>query len=414
MIHSPRLSLLICPAIALLIALNPFDRAFRAQAIQFNFDFPEDTPPEVIKGFEDAGQIWSSVVLDDITVDLTIDYQPFNTTSLGRFVPENTNVEYRDLLAALQTDRTSLNDAIAFDSLQGSNELTNSPFSLIDFDLLINGTLDNPNGVGSSVPYVDNDGGCNNRSVRITTANAKALGLPTLGTGICNARLTPPPNDGSIIINSSFDWDFDVSDGIDPFAYDFVGVALQGLGATLGNTSGIRVLDFNSPFIDGDEELFFDDDQFPFVSLPDLYRFSPEGAALGIIDWTTGRTTLTGSEVRKYFSIDGGQTPLANFSTGLIKGDGNRPSSWQADEIGGETLGLFEPTPNAEQILQFSTTDQILFDVIGYTLANSADNPPVRGITDPPNPPERIPEPSSAIALFPIAWFGFKWLRQQR
>ncbi|MEL6222717.1 MAG: NF038122 family metalloprotease [Cyanobacteria bacterium J06627_8] len=402
-----------CSAIALLIVGSPFTRTPRANAIQFNFEFSEETPTDVIGGFQEAGDVWSSLLSDDITVDLTVDFQPFNTTSLGRFTPERINVDYQDVLVALEDDIDSINDTTAFNSLQNSNAIANGQGSALAFDQLINGTLDNPNGEGSRIPYVDNDGDCNNRSVRITTANAKALGLPTTGTG-CNSQLTAPSNDGSITINSNFAWDFDVSDGIEPLTYDFVGVALQGIGATLGNISGIDVLDLNSPLIDGEEELFFEDGMFPFVSLPDLYRFSDESSALGVIDWTTGRTDATGAEVRKYFSIDGGQTSLANFSTGISQGDGNRASSWQADEIGDVSLGLFEPTPNTEQTLQFSETDLILFDVIGYDLANSSDDLPIRGITDSPNDPEPIPEPSSAIALLPVAWFGFKWFQKQR
>ncbi|MEM9452527.1 MAG: NF038122 family metalloprotease, partial [Cyanobacteria bacterium P01_E01_bin.6] len=332
--YSP-LSSLARPAIALVIAAYPIFHAAPARSLQFNFGFAEDTPPEVIQGFEDAGNLWSSFLSDDITVDVAVQYEPFNQTSLGRFTPERVNVEYRDVLGALQNDIGSVNDTISFNALPRSSELGDTLDSTLNFGLLINGTADNPNGSGSLVPYLDNDGDCNNHSIRITTANAKALGLPTTGTGTCSSGVSSPSNDGIIAINSNFDWDFDISDGFDPLTYDFVGVAAQGIGATLGNISGIDVLDFNSPLVVDDESLFFEDSMFPFVSLPDLHRFSPESAELGVIDWTTGRTDETGAEVSKYFSIDGGQTPIANFSTGIRRGDGNRASSWQADEIGG-------------------------------------------------------------------------------
>ncbi|MEM9448086.1 MAG: hypothetical protein AAGA75_06095 [Cyanobacteria bacterium P01_E01_bin.6] len=57
----------------------------------------------------------------------------------------------------------------------------------------------------------------------------------------------------------------------------------------------------------------------------------------------------------------------------------------------------------------------MLIDIIGFDLNDPDDAPPLRPINsggNPPNP-ERIPEPSSAIALLPIAWFGFKWLRRR-
>jgi hypothetical protein len=402
-----------CSAIALMLGVSSLVPSSRVHALQFHFEYPEETPSEVINGFERAAGLWSSVLSDDITVDVAIDFQPFNSTSLGRFSPETTTIEYRDILDALRHDISSISDTTAFHSLPNSHAVDQIQ-SEVDFDLLINRTLNNPNGVGSPTPYIDANGNCNNRSVRITTANAKALGLPTVGTSQCLSNRSVPSKDGSIIINSNFDWDFDVSDGFEPLTYDFVGVAMQGLGATLGNISGIRLLELNGPLIEGGESYFFEDRLFPFVSLPDLYRFSEESAASGVIDWTTGRTDASGAEVPKYFSIDGGHTPLAHVSTGLIYGDGNRPSSWQADEIGGMALGLFEPTPNAEQVLQFSPSDQILFDAIGYNIASSTGSLPVRGIDADTDQPESIPEPSSAIALLPVAWFGMKWLRKPR
>lgn len=404
--------------VALVSALAyPVFNASNAQALQFNFGFSEGTPPEVIQGFNDAGELWGSFIADDITVDLTIQYEAFNSTSLGRFTPERSTFTYRDVVGALDRDISSPNDAVSFSSLPNSSELDVLLDPNFDFDVLTNGTSDNPNGVGSAVPYLDNDGDCNNRSIRMTTANAKALGLPRTGSGSCGSgRSNAPTSDGTITLNSNFDWDFDVSDGIDPLAYDFVGIASQGIGVMLGNISGVDVLDFNSPLLDSGEPLFFEDGAFPFVSLTDLHRFSEESASLGVIDWTTGRTNGVGLDVDKYFSIDGGQTSLASFSTGVLKGDGQRASGWKADELGGTTLGIAEPTPNSGQVLQFSNNDQILFDVIGWDLADPFGDAPSRPIKSDENPPDpkSIPEPSSAIAFVPIVLIGAKWLSKRR
>ena len=48
-------------------------------------------------------------------------------------------------------------------------------------DIYINLTADNPNGNGSDVPYLDDDGGANNLTLKVNTAVAKALGIDTGG-----------------------------------------------------------------------------------------------------------------------------------------------------------------------------------------------------------------------------------------
>lgn len=429
----------ILPAIALASTTTSVFIAPSAQAVQFSFGFSEGTPPEVIEGFNEAGDLWSSFLSDDVTVNLTVEYRSLASTSLGSFAPQRVSYAYRDILGALGQDVSSPNDALAFSVLPKSSEFDVLLDSTFDFDVFLNATSNNPNGVNSFVPYRDDDGDCNNRSVRITTANAKALGLPLTGSGSCRpsgTNQTVSSTDGTILLNSAINWDFDSSDGIDSMAYDFVGLASQGIGVMLGHISGVDVLDFNSPFIREGEQFFFRDDQFPFVSLPDLYRFSDESAAQGIIDWTTGRTDANGMDVEKYFSIDGGQTAIAQFSTGLTKGDGNRASGWKADELGGTYLGIAEPTPNAGQLLQFTENDQILFDAIGWNLTDPFSNPPSRAIRedtdsggdsssdggngdDSPNPinptdPVSVPEPSLGIALIPLMWLSLTWLSRRR
>jgi hypothetical protein len=403
--------------------------------VQFSFGFSEGTPPEVIQGFNAAGELWSSFLSDDVTVNLAVQYESLsNPRLLGSFSPARISYTYQDTLRALRDDASSPNDAIAFSSLPKSSEFEGLPETSVDFDVLINATSNNPNGAGSFVPYVDNNGSCNNRSVRMTAANAKALGLPLTGTSTCGSTASSgnvPIRDGTLTINSDFNWDFDISDGIDPLAYDFVGVAAKGIGTTLGFISGVDVLDDNSPSQADLMELNgfrgFSDDVLSFVSLPDLYRFSDQSAALGVIDWTTGGINDNGETRDKYFSIDGGQTAIAQFSTGVNRGDGRTASSWKADELGGAYLGIAEPTPNAGQVLQFTNNDQIFFDVIGWNLANPFSDPPSRAIRtddgsngdgspDPsdPNDPKSIPEPSSVVAFVPVVWVGVAWLAKKR
>ena len=128
-------------------------------------------------------------------------------TTLSSGIPGHSSqtesvLNYSTVRAALVADLKSANDITADGSLPDSS-----------IPLYINGTSDNPNGSGSLVPYLDNNNGVNNTTVRITTANQKALGvLAANATGV----------DASITFDSSFSFDFNPTDGITAGQYDFV------------------------------------------------------------------------------------------------------------------------------------------------------------------------------------------------
>lgn len=396
-----------------------------ASALEFNFGFDEGTSPNVIAGFHEAGQLWSSIVSDDIDVNVNVQFRDIDSPSLGFFQPERVSYDYDGVKSALLADQTSTDDAIANNTLASHSDFD----LLVDFDLFLNGTSNNPNGVGSLTPYIDDDGDCNNRSIRMTTANAKALGLSNSNVPVCglaSPTRTGASPDGTIVLNSNFNWDFDVSDGIDAQSYDFVGVSAQGLAVMMGFISGVDVLDFNVPQIVDGQSFYYEDGLFPFVSTMDLFRYSQDSSELGIIDWTTGRTDSQGQPVDKYFSIDGGTTKIASFSTGIRNGDGFRASSWKPDELGGVSLGIMEATPAAGQVLQFSESDRRLFDVIGWDLANQSVQPPTRGEEpDPPDDPDdpdipgdnpsdpvSVPEPSVVLPLAVLAGLTLRFWKK--
>src|SRR6185295_7999459 len=215
------------------------------------------------------------------------------------------------------------------------------------FSMLINRTANNPNGVVSATPYFDTGlggpgqaGPENNSTVRITSANAKALGLyPANSAGL----------DGTVTFNTAASFDFDRSNGINAAQIDFVGVAAHELGHMLGFVSGVDILAGNgtAPGLNGN--------QLKFVTPLDLFRFSSRsigaGGGVGVDDWTDDDTA-------KYFSVDGGATSLAAFSTGTTF----EASHWK-DNLG---IGIMDPTAGAGELLLITNNDRRAFDVIGY------------------------------------------------
>ncbi|MFZ9752908.1 MAG: NF038122 family metalloprotease [Cyanobium sp.] len=326
---------------ALVLALVGWG-ASQPAALALRFDFVCGTDPSCASlnsnayaGFQAAANRWSSIFFDPITVKLSIGFESMAPNILGGTYHTENFLTYSDFRTALGLDRQSSNDNQAFASLPSGST----------FPLLINRTANNPAGVGSATPYVDNDGDVNNFTINISTANLKAIGVsPDYGTDASAL-------DGEISFNSLFNWDFNPDNGISSGSYDFVAVATHEIGHVLGFLSGVDILDYNSP----DGTTYYNDDQFYYVNPLDLYRYSAQSLASGVIDWTADSRA-------KYFSIDAGISSLGGFSTGATHGDGRQASHWK-DNLG---LGLLDPTLASGEIGQISALDRLAFDVIGY------------------------------------------------
>ena len=318
----------------LLLGVSP------AQALTFNFLRNSNTTESdynlALPAFTAAGQRWAENFSDDVTINLQVGYAALGSGILGSTSTSSGTASYSVFRAALSTDAGSSDDHSMVSHLPGQSVA-----------MLINRTSNNPNGAGSATPYLDNNASANNSTIRLTSANAKALGLLAAN----HAGL-----DGSITFSNDFLFDFSPEDGIDPGNFDFVGVATHEIGHALGFMSGVDVLDLFSPPASGP----FPTDSFTYVSPLDLVRFSTRSVALGngVIDWTA-------DAFEKYFSVDGGATPLAGFSTGSNFGDGNQASHWK-DHLG---LGLLDPTVAPGENLTISDFDRQLFDVIGWDRA---------------------------------------------
>ena len=324
----------------------------QAQALTFVLTYTAGTSAQAQAGFQAAANRWSSIFSDNATINLTVGTAALGAGILGRAGSVQTRYSYAAFKTALLGDITSASDATAVANLDPGNS----------FGMMINRTSDNPNGSGSATPYLDL-AGANNETVRLTNANAKALGLtPTLGTNsLCVGNC-----DAGIQFSSNFAFDYDPSDGITAGQFDFIGIAMHEIGHALGFVSGVDILDGNSPPVRGP----FAANDFTFVSSLDLFRYSALSASQpgGVIDWTADTRA-------KCFSIDGGTTLGACFSTGPNFGDGQQASHWK-DSLG---LGIMDPTAGAGELLSVSANDRMAFDVIGWNLAVAAPAVPEPG-----------------------------------
>ncbi|MEO0683582.1 MAG: NF038122 family metalloprotease [Cyanobacteria bacterium J06649_11] len=222
---------------------------------------------------------------------------------------------------------------------------------------------------------IDQNGNDNNQKIWMTSGNAKALGL---------IDGDDQGFDGQIILsNSMFDangniisysdwqaqnpqgdfiqdsvWDFfrvlDPNAEVASDKFDFLSVAKHEIGHILGFLSGVdafKMLDIQAT--ESDESISERD--ATLVSTMDLYRFSEESKQKGVFDWS--------STSNPFFSIDGGETKLADFADGTSY----QTSHWsEKGDANGNPLGIMNPIIGKGEKLDITDLDLQLLDVIGW------------------------------------------------
>ena len=154
-----------------------------ASSLQFTLNYDPSINPLALAGFEQAAAIWSSYLLDPVTVNLNIGFSDLGSSIIGQTSVDEATTSYSNAKLALNLDAKSSDDVDAVAALQIGPS----------FHMTINDTADNPNGAGSSTVYE-----ATGNTILLTTAQAKAMGF----------FVSPSTVDAAITFNSEFSFDF--------------------------------------------------------------------------------------------------------------------------------------------------------------------------------------------------------------
>ena len=279
-----------------------------------------------------AAATWESLIATPITITIDVDFGPtWFGEAFGALVLGETNAQeigddsiYPDLRQALIQQASTPRET----ALEGGLPVTAVPTDLGSTTFVISPSA-------------------NWRALGFISATADPVGEET--------EFGDPPATG---FNSSFRYDFNPSDGIDPNSLDFNAIALHEIGHVLGfdSQTGGRELDATFPVA---------------VSIWDLFRLRP-GSTLNA--FPSAQRILSSGDPQVYFS---GSSELA-LSTGRPDGsggDGNQASHWKDDRFTGQIIGIMDPTLDDGQHVVITANDLLALDSFGYRVVTEPASP---------------------------------------
>jgi hypothetical protein len=290
--------------------------------------------PQARAAFLRAADTWEEKIQSPITVVIDVDFgptlfgSPFLRTSIGASGAQllSSSGIYEQVRARLIENAANEQELAVFNSLP-------------------TGSL--PTDIGATT------------NLRGTSANARALGLLDAvadpeGT---EKSLGQPP---SIGFNSSFNFDYDPTDGIDRDKIDFDAVAMHEIGHVLGFISqvGARELDSKLPVA---------------PAVWDIFRLRP-GA--GSDDFSKAQRILS-SGGEQVFNAAGIELPLSTGRPNATGGDNFQASHWKNDSLIGDWyIGVMEVGIPSGKRQALTSNDLFALQMMGYKLRSGIEMVP--------------------------------------
>ena len=337
-----KLKHLFCCGVALCVASTG------AQAATFNLiDVGGVKGSKAEAGFNIAAAYWGSVLTNDVTINLNVQFAPLAPNVIGSTGSARTDVSVARWERGITATKSNslLDRAIVLPTLNNQGGVK----------LVSNGTDADGNDDLSYTQFIDGTT-TSSKTLYMNTALAKATGIVAGNS---------PVIDGNITFSSTFGFDFDPTDGISANTFDFIGVAIHEIGHALGFVSGVDFLDVYGGNGPGAGSLGYSLNDTSIYSALDMFRYSADStrAVRGkpdVLDLSVGSES--------YFSIDGGKTALFDnkFSTGRYNGDGDQASHWK-DAVGctGQ-IGILDPTFCFGQAGEVTALDLAAYDAMGW------------------------------------------------
>jgi hypothetical protein len=293
-------------------------------------------------GFQVAAQYWGGLLTNNATINIEIGFGALAPNVIGSTGSRSMNysvANWQSAIAATRSGSTIDQTAVLPPLVNGG---------ITGLTVGVDGSGNNVVGVTAPLDGTQ----FASRVLWENTALVKALGGAVPSPGLADARVT---------FNSNFAFDFNPLDGITPGTMDFLGVAIHEMGHALGFVSGVDFFDFwgfpNGP---GGGVLGYDLNDTSIFSALDMFRYG----APGVLDMRPGGSP--------YFSIDGGQTSLGAFSTGVYHGDGRQASHFKDAAGCTGQLGIMDPTFCFGQMGEVTGLDLAAFDAMGWNLSADA------------------------------------------
>lgn len=354
------------------------------------------------QGFNIAKSFWEATLTNNVTLNFGVGYAALEENVIGQTGSASqvySIANWRSGVVATQS-ASALDQSLVLPTLAGAGS---------GIRMITSGGRSGNNGVNANANarVYDTSVGTtananNNRFLDLNTTVVKAIG----GAATYDADNTLGL-DAEITFSSTFNFDFNPTNGIDLDAFDFIATAIHEMGHALGFVSGVDTYDYIASLNAAGN--IYNLNQYAVFSALDMFRYSqdPTNLVAGsgpVLDFAVGAPA--------YFSIDGGVTQLFGnslFATGYYRGDGDQASHFKDAPGCSGQIGIMDPTECFGQLGEITMQDLAAFDAIGWNidlnvLANPALKFTTASIYDRFAPTAAVPEPTSWAML--IGGFG--------